>query len=293
MFKFTSRKPKSIPAAKIAVPIAGGEMYLHELRSGIFKNSRLLRVWVPPGYGEPRGTRYPVLYLNDGQNLFEASTAFGGVHWQVGETAGRLIAEKKIPPLIIVGIDNTRNRAREYLPYRAADLKLLIVKGKLYPNFLRREVMPAIEKRYALLSGPEHTGLGGSSLGGLITLYTQLAAPRMFGKLLIESPSLAVANRKILNECRRFKDWPPRMYLGMGTRELGDAAKDEKIAADARELAAILRAVGLDEQRLKVNIEEGAVHSESAWARRFPEALEFLYGEPRVASHEPPIDLPA
>jgi predicted alpha/beta superfamily hydrolase len=287
MLRFIPRKPKSIPAAKVAVPIAGGEMYLHELRSRIFKNSRLLRVWVPPGYGEPRGTRYPVLYLNDGQNLFEASTAFAGVHWQVGETAGRLIAEKKIPPLIIVGIDNTKNRAREYLPYRAADLKLLIVKGKLYPNFLRREVMPAIESRYALLSGPENTGLGGSSLGGLITLYTQLAAPKVFGKLLVESPSLAVAHRKIIAEYRRFENWPPRMYLGMGTRELGDAAKDEKIADDARELAAILRAEGMDEQRLKVNIEEGAAHSESAWARRFPEALEFLYGEPRVPSPVP------
>ena len=288
MFKFTPRKSKSVPAAKVAVPIAGGELYLHELRSRIFGNSRILRVWVPPGYGEPLGTRYPVLYLNDGQNLFEASTAFAGVHWQAGETAGRLIAEKKIPPLVIVGIDNTgKNRAREYLPYRAVDLKLLIVKGKLYPNFLRREVMPAVENRYALLRGPENTGLGGSSLGGLVTLYTQLIAPGIFGKLLIESPSLFVAHRKILAQCRRFQNWPARMYLGMGTRELGDATKDETIANDARELAAILSTAGLDQQRLKVNIEEGAVHSESAWARRFPAVLEFLYGEPRVASLEP------
>ncbi len=288
MFKFTPSKSKSMPAAKVAVPIAGGELYLHELRSRIFKNSRVLRVWVPPGYGEPRGTRYPVLYLNDGQNLFEASTSFGGVHWQVGETAGRLIAEKRIPPLIIVGIDNTgRNRAREYLPYRSVDIKLFIVRGKLYPNFLRREVMPVVENRYAVLRGPENTGLGGSSLGGLIALYTQMAAPKIFGKLLIESPSLFVAHRKIIAECRRFQNWPERMYLGMGTRELGDAAKDEKIADDARELAEILRAAGLDERRLKVNIEDGAVHSESAWARRFPGALEFLYGEPRVASLEP------
>src|ERR1700685_4463339 len=226
MFKFIPRKSKSVPAARIAVPIAGGELYLHELRSRIFKNSRLLRVWVPPGYGEPAGTRYPVLYLNDGQNLFEASTAFAGAHWQVGETASRLIAEKKIPPLVIVGIDNTRNRAREYLPYRAADLKLLIVKGKLYPNFLRREVMPAVESRYALLSGPENTGLGGSSLGGVITLYTQLAAPGVFGRALIESPSLFVANRKILEQSRRFRDLQARTYLGMGTSEAGDAGKD-------------------------------------------------------------------
>ena len=287
MFPFRPKKLKT-DSPEIAVPVAGGTLHLHELRSRIFKNSRFLRVWTPPGYGEPAGTRYPVLYLNDGQNLFEASTAFGGVHWQVGETAGRLIAEKKIPPLIIVGIDNTgKNRAREYVPYRSVDLKLLMVRGKLYPNFLRREVMPAVENRYAVLRGPENTGLGGSSLGGLIALYTQLVAPRVFGKLLIESPSLFVANRKILAESRRFQSWPERVYLGMGTRESGDEAKDEKFAADARELAQILRAAGLGEQRLKVNIEEGASHSESAWARRLPTALEFLYSEPPAACLAP------
>ena len=277
MLRFLPKKSKSI-VPEIAVPIAGGTLRLHELRSRIFKNSRFVRVWTPPGYGDPAGTRYPVLYLNDGQNLFEASTAFGGVHWQVGETASRLIAEKKIPPLVIVGIDNTgKNRIREYLPWRSPDVKTLIVRGKLYPNFLRREVMPLIEGRYAVLSGPENTALGGSSLGGLITLYTQLVSPGVFGRLLVESPSLGIAHRRIISEARRFRDWPERVYLGMGTRELGDAKKDEKIASDARELAALISAAGLDERRLKVNIEEGASHSESSWARRLPGALEFLY----------------
>src|SRR5580698_9114387 len=122
MLRFLPKKLKSTRPADVAVPIADGTLYLHELRSHIFNNSRMVRVWVPPGYGEPTGTRYPVLYLNDGQNLFEASTSFAGVHWQVGETASRLIAEKKIPPLVIVGIDNTgKNRAREYVPYRSVD----------------------------------------------------------------------------------------------------------------------------------------------------------------------------
>lgn len=282
MFPFKPKKLKTgLP--EIAVPIAGGILHLHELRSRIFKNSRFLRVWTPPGYGEPAGTRYPVLYLNDGQNLFEASTAFGGVHWQVGETASRLIAEKKIPPLLIVGIDNTgKNRIREYLPWRTPDVKALIVKGKLYPNFLRREVMPLVESQYAVRPGPEDTGFGGSSLGGLIALYTQIAAPGVFGRLLIESPSLAVAHRKIIYECRRFRTWPERVYLGMGTRELGDIKKDEKIANDARELGTLIAAAGLDDRRLMVNIEEGAPHSEAAWARRLPGALVFLYGEAAI-----------
>jgi len=262
------------------VPVSRGNLWLHELRSRVFGNTRLVRVWLPPDYDGWGATSYPVLYLNDGQNLFDPATAFAGVHWQVGETATRLIDRNRIPPLIIVGIDNTgKNRVREYIPYKSRDPKVLDPQGKRYPEFLQREVMPLIEERYSVLRGPENTGLGGSSLGGLITLYTQLAAPGTFGRLLIESPSLFVANRKILTEARSFRAWPARMYVGMGTREVGTAENDAKIVADVRELAAILREAGLDEKRLRVRIDEGAAHTESAWARRFPEALEFLYSE--------------
>ena len=269
----TTRQSKTKPA----LPVSTGKLWLHELRSRIFGNTRLLRVWLPPDYDGWGDTRYPVLYLNDGQNLFDPLTAFAGVHWQVGETATRLLAEQKIRPLIIVGIDNTKNRACEYIPYRSKDPRVLRPQGKCYPDFLQREVMPLIEERYSISRGPENTGLGGSSLGGLITLYTQLAAPGVFGRLLIESPSLFVANRKALKESSRFAIWPARTYLGMGTQETADAEKNARIVADARELEAILREAGLDEQRLKVRIEEGAAHTEAAWAARFPEALEFLY----------------
>ena len=139
--------------------------------------------------------------------------------------------------------------------------------------------MPLIEDRYPVLKGAENTGLGGSSLGGLITLYTQMAAPGVFGRLLIESPSLFVANRKILAESRQFRSWPARMYLGMGTQEAGNAEKDAKFVADLRELESILRRAGSNEQRLRVRIDEGATHSEAAWAARFPEALGFLYSD--------------
>jgi enterochelin esterase-like enzyme len=199
------------------------------------------------------------------------------VDWQVGETATRLIAEEKIRPLIIVGIDNTKNRASEYIPYKSKDPKVLNAKGDCYPDFLQREVMPLIEERYAVLRGSANTGLGGSSLGGLITLYTQLAAPGVFGRLLIESPSLFVANGKILKQSARLRNWPQRIYLGVGTHEVGNADKDAKTVDDVRELESILRLAGLDDQRLKVLVEESAAHNEAAWAARFPEALEFLF----------------
>ena len=277
MSRPTIRKLKTKPATTAAMPVPAGNLWLHELRSQVFGNTRLVRVWLPPDYDGWGATRYPVLYLNDGQNLFDPLTAFAGVDWQAGETAARLIAEQKIRPLIIVGIDNTKDRAQEYIPYKSKDPRVLNAKGKYYPEFLQREVMPLIEEHYSTLKGPENTGLGGSSLGGLITLYTHLTVPGVFGRLLIESPSLYVANRKILEESRRFHSWPPLTYLGMGTREVGNVEKDVKIVDDVRELEAILRQAGLDEQRLKVRIEEGAAHHESAWAARFPEALEFLY----------------
>jgi enterochelin esterase-like enzyme len=270
MSRPTTRNPKLKTKPAAAMPVRAGTLWLHELSSGIFGNTRLLRVWLPPDYDGWGETRYPVLYLNDGQNLFDPATAFAGVHWQVGETATRLIGERKIPPLIIVGIDNTKNRGCEYIPYKSKDPRVRNAKGKCYPDFLQREVMPLIEEHYSILKGPENTGLGGSSLGGLITLYTQLAAPGVFGRLLIESPSLFVAKRRILEECRRFRGWPARTYLGTGTREVGHAEKDERIVGDVRELETILCAAGLDEQRLRVRIEENASHSESAWAARFP-----------------------
>ena len=104
-----------------------------------------------------------------------------------------------------------------------------------------------------------------------------MASPGIFGQLLIESPSLFVANRKILKDSRNFRAWPERVYLGVGTKEIGNPEKDAKTVNDVRELASILIAAGLNDTRLRVRIEEGAAHTEAAWAARFPEALEFLY----------------
>ena len=273
-----SRKSSRTVTATDA-PVVNGDLRLHELRSRIFKNTRTVRVWMPPKYDGSGAMRYPVLYMNDGQNLFDPATAFAGVDWRVGATAERLINADRVPQMIIVGIDNTgKDRVREYIPYRSQDPRVLGPQGKRYPEFLLREVMPMIEKYYSVAKGPEHTGLGGSSLGGLITLYTQLASPGVFGRLLIESPSLWVANRKILMECRKFRDWPYRIYLGMGTHEVGDPAKNERAVQDVHELESILQSARLGKTRLHVVVEEGGLHNEATWGARFAGALEFLFG---------------
>jgi predicted alpha/beta superfamily hydrolase len=275
-----SAAPQSAPGP-IRAEHAIGDLRLHEFSSRIFHNTRFLRVWLPPGYDEPAAAarRYPVLYLNDGQNLFESAISFTGVEWQVDETADRLIREAVIPPLIIVGIDNAgKARIREYLPHRSLNPILMRTQGNRYPEFLIKEVMPFISRAYRVASGPESTGLGGSSLGALIALYTAIVRPGLIGKLLLESPSLWASNRQMIRDSRVAKRWPERIYLATGTAEAGRADRDRSVVDDVRELAAILRRAGVGERRLRLCIEEGANHHESAWARRFPEALTFLFG---------------
>ena len=268
----------------IRVEAATGDLRLHEFRSRVFHNTRFLRVWLPPGYwnDENAARRYPVLYLNDGQNLFEASTSFTGVEWQVDETADRLIRDGAVPPMIVVGLDNAgRERIREYMPWRSLQPVMLRAQGARYPNFLIKEVMPLIGRNYRVASGSENTGLGGSSLGALIALYTASVRPGVFGRLLLESPSLWASNRQIIRESRSIRQWPERIFLAVGTAEAGRKDRDQSTVDDVREFAAILRRAGLDDRRLKLFIDEGATHHESSWARRFPDALTFLFGRSR------------
>src|SRR5580692_1592842 len=199
---------------------AAGDLRLHEFRSRVFRNTRFLRVWLPPGYDdeENAGRHYPVFYLNDGQNLFETATAFAGIEWQVDETADRLIREGVVPPLIVVGIDNaTKDRIREYMPHRSMQPMMLRAQGRYYPDFLMKEVMPFVERNYRVATGPENTGLGGSSLGGLVALYTAIVRPEVIGRLLIESPSLWISNRQLIKDSRTVRIWPERIFLAAGT----------------------------------------------------------------------------
>lgn len=265
----------------IRVTAATGDLRLHEFASKVFRNTRFLRVWLPPGYddAENQSRHYPVLYLNDGQNLFENSTSFTGVEWQIDETADRLIREGVIPPMIVVGIDNAgRSRLREYMPHRSFQPMLIRVQGTRYPSFMIREVMPFMQRNYRVATGPENTGIGGSSLGALVSLYTVKARAGVFGRLLVESPSLWASNRQMIREARAVEHWPERIFLGVGTAEAGRPERNQSTVDDVRELAAILVRAGLNESRLRVVIENDATHHESAWARRFPEALAFLFG---------------
>ena len=144
-----------------------------------------------------------MLYLEDGQNLFDPATSFiPGMYWRVGETADALIAQGAIQPLIIVGIYNTgKQRINEYTPTR--DRKLGGGKADKYGRLLVEELKPFIESQYRVLSGSANTGLGGSSLGGLLTIYLGLKYPQVFGKLAVLSPSVWWNRRAILEFAAR------------------------------------------------------------------------------------------
>jgi enterochelin esterase-like enzyme len=274
-----SKSEQSLASRSLSVV---GDLRLHEFSSHVYRNTRMLRVWLPADYDAPENAtrHYPVFYLNDGQNLFDRATAFAGVEWQVDETADQLIREGKIDPLIIVGIDNTGvERIKEFLPYRSFSPPVLRPQGKRYPEFLMDEVMPFIFERYRIARGPENTGLGGSSLGALISLYTVIDRPGIFGRLLLESPSLFVSNRRILKYSRYFRQWPERIVMGVGTREAGREDKDRQVVEDVRELQQIIHHAGLDDDRFRVRIDVGAGHNEGEWGKRFPEALGFLFAK--------------
>ena len=253
----------------------------HDIRSLYLGTDRRITVWLPPGYQRRLSrTRYPVLYLNDGQNLFEPDRAFAGNTWHVGETAADLVRRHRIPPILIVGIDHGEvNRAREYLPVE--DERNPFARrplGREYAEFVTREVLPFIARTYPIERSTAATGIGGSSYGGIAALYTTLVKPGIFGRLLIESPSLYVGRQYLLRTSRRAKRWPARVYLGVGTRETHNEKRNEETVKNVLLLERILNRARLGPRRLRVHVEEGAGHTESAWASRLPGALEFLFG---------------
>jgi predicted alpha/beta superfamily hydrolase len=258
-----------------------GDLEIRPFVSKVFHNTRMLRVWLPSGYNSPqqRNTRYSVLYLNDGQDLFDACTSiFNRQEWRVDETATDLIASRRIPPLIIVGIDNTgkRNRPNEYLPFPDDTLNPPApqVHGKDYPRFLLDEVIPFINAHYRTDPSPANTGIGGSSYGAGIALYTVMVRPGRFGKLLLESPSIYAHNDYLIHTAQTFTRWPAKIYIGVGS--LNEPVED------VQRLQTILLNHGLGSLRLLVIKEQGPGHNETAWAGRFPHALEFLYPAPAM-----------
>lgn len=246
----------------------------HEsLVSRFLPGERTVIVYLPPGYHENSKHRYPVLYLQDGQNLFDPATAYvAGMDWRVDQTAEKLILDGKIEPLLIVGIyNNGEQRLAEYTPTR--DGKLGGGQAELYGRMLVEDVKPFIDGVYRTLGDPENTGLGGSSLGGLVSLYLGLLYPQTFGKLAILSPSVWWNHRSILNFLAHTITGPrPRIWLDIGTQESRTAVPDTILLRNA-----LLKNGWVLGKNLRFTKAPGARHEEAAWARRVGPALKFLF----------------
>lgn len=243
-----------------------------QFRSRFLRNQRDLIVYTPPGYDNQTSGHFPVLYLHDGQNLFDGATSFiPGQDWQVGATADQCIQSGAVEPLIIVGMYNTRARIREYTPTHVP--KLGGGRADRYAKFLIEEVKPFVDREYRTLSGPSHTGIGGSSLGGLVSLYLGLKHAQIFGKIAALSPSVWWNQLVIHRFVQSMNIQPrPRIWLDIGTRE------GPRIVHEVENFRDVLLEKGWRlEHDLHYERVEGAEHNEAAWAQRVGPFLQFLY----------------
>ena len=151
--------------------------------------------------------------------------------------------------------------------------------GLEYAEFVTREVLPFVARNYPVARGASNAGFGGSSYGAIAALNTVLVKPGVFGRLLLESPSLYVGKEYLLRRARTARRWPARVYLGVGTRETSRPDWNEETVGNVLKLEAMLRKARLGARRLRTVVEEGASHSEGAWAARLSAALTFLYGK--------------
>ncbi len=188
--------------------------------SNILKNDREVIVYLPPGYEASKSRRYSVFYVHDGQNLFDGATSFiPGQEWRIDETAERLIARGKIEPLIVVGVYNTKDRIDEYTPAPDAKYKMG-GKADLYGRMLVEELKPFIDSQYRTKHDAKHTGLMGSSLGGLASLYLALKYPKVFGCAGVVSPSVWFAGKHIVHHVEALPKKPNiRIWMDIGTKE--------------------------------------------------------------------------
>ena len=244
--------------------------------------TRTIRVWLPPSYDDVDGqTRFPVLYLQDGQNCFDRATSAYGSEWQVDETLTRLIGDRAVPPLIVVGIDNAgSDRTREYT--FDADPQDGGGDGAAYADLVLHGIMPFVEREYRARAGPAHTFIGGSSLGALVSLEIARRHPGIFSGVLAMSPALWWDNQTAIEDVAKDASGlvGTRVWIDIGTREVVPLApagsmdpQNQRAIDEARCLDAVLRRAGIEDQ---LTVDEGAQHNEIAWAKRFPAAISYL-----------------
>lgn len=270
-----ARDPREVPVEPGRIHSLTGTIRLHPgFRSRFLTAERDVWVWLPPGYETEPRRGYPVLYLQDGQNIFDGATSYlPGVEWRVDETAQRLVLAGEIAPLIVVAIANSgAGRSYEYRPPPVSQIHRDGGADR-YGRLLVEDLLPAIAAEYRVLPEAAQTGLGGSSLGGAIALYLGLRYPRVFGRLAVLSPGLRTSADRIRREIAALPAKPAtRIWLDVGTGEGAAFVGSARLARAA--LLAKGWAIGRD---LAYYEQPGGRHGEAAWAQRVAPCLRFLF----------------
>lgn len=256
--------------------ILGDLCHLFDLRSKHLALPRNVSIWVPPGYGSDTQKRYPVLYMQDGQNLFDSRLCRAGTDWGVDETVVSSINRARIREIIVVGVWSTERRILEYSPWH---------EGGDYAKFLQEELVPLVNSNWRTMSGPANTFAAGSSMGALISFYLAWRSPQYFGGAACLSTHFPFpANADDANVASSFIDaeikggavFAPRsrIYIDRGTE-----GADSGYAQTTERVLSWLRGQGYkDGENLLANVFEGAGHSERYWRSRLQVPLEYLFG---------------
>lgn len=258
--------------------ITGEVIYHRTMSSQFLKEQRTVAVWLPPAY-RVNDDRLPVLYLQDGQNIFDSATAAFGDEWSVDEALTKLIADKEVPAMMVVAIGNSRERLNEYT--FAHDQRVeLGGEGERYLRFITEELKPFIDQNYRTEKDVADTWIGGSSLGGLFALYAAGKRSDVFGGCLAFSPSLHWGEDQVLRDAAEgVLSWGScRIWLSMGTAEGGTLESRRANVQRVEALAKSIRAKNRDVQ-LTLRLFEGEerFHNEKSWRAQFPVAIESLF----------------
>ncbi len=263
-----------------------GSIERQYVSSEILKNSRNVDIYLPPTYFKNKDKNYPVIYMNDGNNLFYPEQSFAGVHWAVDSTIENLSHKGLIDEVIVVGIHNTMQRSYEYT---WQEMKFRTQSqgggGSKYAKFIIEELKPFIDQKYRTLKDRNNTAIIGSSLGGLISLYLGINHPETFSKLGVISPSLWWNYGTAIKDADNLRN-DMQIWLDMGVNEgkcnCGKCTpqKEDYHLTNLRSLKKLLSEKGFKEG---VNLgyfeDEHGSHNESSWARRLHLPLRFFFGK--------------
>lgn len=271
--------------AQTATPVPGpplgieGTVRFHGGFPSRFVAARNVEVWLPPGYARDTTARYPVLYMQDGQNAFDPATSYIGVDWGLDETMTRLIAQRRVRPAIIVAIWNTPKRSQEYMPQKALRPGIFGPGGAISDDYLRfmvTELKPFIDRTYRTRPGPGDTFVMGSSMGGLIAAYAVMEYPDVFGGAACISTHWPAEKSAFVAYFIKAVPAPAshRFYFDHGTETL-----DAQYAPYQAKVDSAMRAAGYVEGGNWLSrVFPGAEHSERAWRARVDQPLVFLLG---------------